>query len=125
MPVAIQHKHSRRLAVCQNKDVCPPEMAPDGTKLVPSCTHESLQPQPGEAAKRFGCICAGIPGDTFVKNICEQQQPYTNWLFEMRPDSKGDSLMNKTGFGMWMYERAGVPANVRHRATAICTAATP
>jgi hypothetical protein len=101
-------------AVCNGTDACPAKpLAGGGQQAASTCTSATLMPQPGEITKRFGCICAGLPSDKVVQNICEKQQPFTHWMFEMRPDSSNDSLLNRTGFSMSMYERAGTPANVR------------
>ena len=62
--------------------------------------------------KRFGCWCGGLPSDTFTDNICNKQQPYTNWMFEMQPGEHGATIAGGEGFRMTMFERAGTPANV-------------
>ena len=99
--------------MCISEATCPSKTADDGSPLVASsCTSDSLAPRAGEATKRFGCFCGGIEGDAFTANICDKQQPHTNWMFELLPAATGGAL-NQTNFTMSMYERAGTPANVR------------
>jgi hypothetical protein len=112
---------ARAPAVCTEAAVCPDKQLANGqTVAATGCTHNSLQPQPGDRTKRIGCFCGGVDGDTFSQYACDTMQPWTHWVIELFAADNATDLADGSLFNASIYERAGTPPNVRPTSAHSC-----
>lgn len=101
-------------AVCVSTSSCPDQHLDSGVVVSASaCTHDSLEPQKGDARKRMGCFCGGVAGDVFSSYVCDTAQAHTHWMIDMIASENATDLTDGTPFNATIYERAGTPPSVR------------